>query len=109
MENFFTRYRNVTVLLFLLMAQVIVLATQVRRPETATGESMSLVRVWIVHIFVPGEKAISSIGSGMHNLWQNYVDLRGVRQQNEDLQAQLDRLRLEQVSLIEDAGQARRL
>jgi len=97
------------VLLFLLMAQVIVLATQVRRPETATGESMSLVRVWIVHIFVPGEKAISSIGSGMHNLWQNYVDLRGVRQQNEDLQAQLDRLRLEQVSLIDDAGQARRL
>lgn len=96
-------------LLFLLMAQVIVLATQVRRPETTTGESMSLVRVWIVRIFVPGEKAITSIGSGTRNLWRNYIDLRGVRQQNEDLQAQLDRLRLEQVSLVEDAGQARRL
>lgn len=96
-------------LLFLLMAQVIVLATQIRRPETATGESMSLVRFWVVQAFVPGEKAISSFGSGVRNLWRNYIDLRGVRAQNEDLQAQLDRLRLEQVSLAEDAGQARRL
>lgn len=109
MENFFTRYRNVTVLLFLLMAQVIVLATQVRRPDTATGESMSLVRAWVVQIFVPGEKAITSIGSGVGHLWKNYIDLRDVRAQNEELKAQLDRLRLEQVSLAEDASQARRL
>jgi len=109
MENFFTRYRNVTVLLGLLMAQVIVLATQVRRPEAATQESMSLLRFWIVEAFVPGEKAISSVGSGARNLWKNYVDLRDVRAQNEDLQGQLDRLRLEEVSLAEDAGQARRL
>ena len=109
MENFFTRYRNVTVLLFLLMAQIIVLATQVRRPDTATGESMSLVRTWVVQIFVPAEKAITSIGSGIGNLWKNYVDLRDVRAQNEELKAQLDRLRLEQVSLAEDASQARRL
>ena len=109
MESFFSRYRNVTVLLGLLMAQVIVLATQVRRPEAATRESMSLLRFWVVEAFVPGEKAISSVGSGTRNLWKNYVDLRDVRAQNEDLQAQLDRLRLEEVSLAEDAGQARRL
>src|SRR5579884_294475 len=109
MENFFTRYRNVTVLLGLLMAQVIVLASQVRRPVAATGESMSLVRLWIVEIFVPAEKAFNSIGDGVSSVWHNYVDLRHVRAQNRDLQEQLDRLRLEQVSLAEDAGQARRL
>ena len=109
MENFFTRYRNVTVLVGLLMAQVIVLATQVRRPEGATRESVSLLRLWIVEAFVPGEKAIESVGSGVRNLWKNYADLRDVRAQNEDLQAQLDRLRLEEVTLAEDAGQARRL
>src|SRR5438874_653023 len=108
MENFFTRYRNVTVLLFLLMAQVIVLATQIKRPDTATGESMSLVRAWVIQIFVPGEKAISSIGSGVRNLWKDYIDLRDIRAQNEELKEQLDRLRLEQVSLAEDASQARR-
>ena len=109
MENFFTRYRNVTVLVGLLMVQVIILATQVRRPEAAAGESMSLMRYWIVQAFVPAEKAFESVGSGVRSLWNHYADLRGVRAQNEDLQAQLDRLRLEQVSLAEDAGQARRL
>lgn len=109
MENFFTRYRNVTVLLGLLMAQVIVLASQVRRPVAATGESMSLMRFWVVEIFVPAEKGINSFGDGVSNLWRNYVDLRHVRVQNAELQSQLDRLRLEQVSLAEDAGQARRL
>jgi rod shape-determining protein MreC len=109
MENFFARYRNVTVLLSLLMAQVIVLATQVRRPNAATGESMSLVRFWVVEAFVPGEKAINSVGSGVRDLFRNYLDLRGVREQNTELQSQLDRLRLEEVSLAEDAGQARRL
>src|SRR3954466_7667129 len=109
MESFFTRYRNVTALLGLLMVQVIVLATQVRRPEAATGESMSLLRSWVVGAFVPGEKAIGSVGRGVRNLWRNYLDLRDVRAQNEDLQAQIDRLRLEQVALAEDAGQARRL
>ena len=109
MENFFTRYRNVTVLLGLLMAQVIVLATQVRRPSAATGESMSLMRFWVVEAFVPAEKVLDSFGLGVRDIWRNYVDLHGVRTQNADLQSQLDRLRLEEVSLAEDAGQARRL
>ena len=98
-----------TVLLGLLMAQIIVLASQVRRPVAATGESMSLVRLWIVEIFVPAEKALNSVGDGVSGLWHNYIDLRHVRAQNRDLQEQVDRLRLEQVSLAEDAGQARRL
>lgn len=96
-------------LLVLLMAQVIVLATQVRRPGAAAGESMSLVRFWVVEAFVPGERAIASVGTGISGVWRNYLDLRGVREQNADLQSELDRLRLEEVSLAEDAGQARRL
>ena len=96
-------------LLGLLMAQIIVLASQVRRPVAATGESMSLVRFWVVEIFVPAEKGLNSLGDGVSNLWRNYIDLRKVRVQNAELQSQLDRLRLEQVSLAEDAGQARRL
>lgn len=91
------------------MAQVIVLASQVRRPTTTAHESMSLMRTWVVEVFVPAEKAITSVGSAFGNLWRNYIDLRGVRAQNSELQSQLDRLRLEEVSLAEDAGQARRL
>ena len=42
-------------------------------------------------------------------IWQNYFDLRHVRQQNEDLQTTVDRLRLEQAALLEDARQGQRL
>jgi rod shape-determining protein MreC len=91
------------------MAQVIILAAQIRRPDVTRGESMSLMRFWVVEAFVPAERAISAIGTDLGDFWKCYVDLRGVRKQNADLQAQLDRLRLEEVSLAEDAGQARRL
>ena len=76
MESFFIRYRNVTVLLVLLMAQVIALAAQVRRPDNATGESLSLMRMWVVQVVVPAEKAVSAVGGGIRNAWRNYIDLR---------------------------------
>jgi rod shape-determining protein MreC len=41
--------------------------------------------------------------------WQGYIDLRHVRQQNQDLQQQLTRMRIEQASIAEDALQGRRL
>ena len=46
---------------------------------------------------------------GVGGLWQNYIDLRHVREQNQDLQKTIDRLRLEQAALLEDARQGQRL
>jgi rod shape-determining protein MreC len=43
------------------------------------------------------------------NLWQSYLYLRHVREQNQDLQQTIDRLRLEQAALMEDAQQGERL
>ena len=54
-------------LLVLLMAQVIALAAQVRRPDNATGESLSLMRMWVVQVVVPAEKAVSAVGGGIRN------------------------------------------
>jgi rod shape-determining protein MreC len=52
---------------------------------------------------------IHSFKLGAVGLWQNYIDLRHVRQQNLDLQQTVDRLRLEQAALLEDARQGQRL
>jgi rod shape-determining protein MreC len=46
---------------------------------------------------------------GVIGLWQGYLDLHNVSQQNKDLQKTIDRLRLEQASLLEDAKQGQRL
>jgi rod shape-determining protein MreC len=43
------------------------------------------------------------------SIWENYFALRNVRQENKDLQATVDRLRLEQAALLEDARQGQRL
>ena len=46
---------------------------------------------------------------GLIATWQNYIDLRHVREQNAQLQEQIDRLRLAQTALLEDAQQGQRL
>jgi rod shape-determining protein MreC len=107
MENLISRYRNVTILVVVLFAQVLGLAMQVRR--STQDESTRLIRVWAVDAVTPLEKGIVWFQRGVSNLWHNYFYLRGVRQENRDLKLQIERLRIEQVRLNEDAEQARRL
>jgi rod shape-determining protein MreC len=107
MENLIGRYRNVTILVAVLFAQVLGLAVQVRR--ATQDESTRLIRVWAVDAVTPFEKGIVWVQSGVTNLWRNYFYLRGVRQENRDLKQEIERLRIEQVRLNQDAEQARRL
>jgi rod shape-determining protein MreC len=107
MDTFITRYRNVTILVAILFAQVLGLAVQVKR--TSEDRSSRLIRVWAVSTVTPLEKAIVWFQSGATNLWHGYFYLRGVRQENRDLKAEIERLRLEQVRLSQDAEQAHRL
>jgi rod shape-determining protein MreC len=112
MENFFVRYKNPLVLMAVLFIQVIALATQVKRPEggrATGGGGTRLIRVWTVTAFTPIEKLFVSTGHFFRDGWHNYADLRGVRKQNEQLQQEIERLRMEQVRLRQDADQARRL
>ncbi|HLK53388.1 MAG TPA: rod shape-determining protein MreC, partial [Candidatus Angelobacter sp.] len=113
MENFFTRYKNPLALMAVLFIQVVALATQVKRPESAktgtAGSGTRLIRVWSVTAFTPVEKVFISTGHFFRNGWHNYADLRDVRKQNHDLQNEVARLQMEQVKLKQDADQARRL
>ncbi len=116
MEPFFIRYRNLIVLLVLLLVQIIGLAMQVRRGisgrttyDAADSSGVRLIRLWANWVVSPPEKAVEHSKTGVGWIWQNYIDLRHVRQQNSDLQNTIDRLRLEQAALLEDARQGQRL
>jgi len=112
MESFFTRFKNVLVLVAILLAQTIGLAVQVRRPvdsATPDGGSVTLIRYWAVSIVTPFERLFHGLGYTLRHGWSNYVDLRHTRQQNHDLQEQIARLRLEQAAFSEDAIQGHRL
>ncbi|HEY1801846.1 MAG TPA: rod shape-determining protein MreC [Terriglobales bacterium] len=107
MENLLTRYRNVSILVGVLFAQILGLAIQVRRVKE--NESTLLIRVWTVTAITPLEKGIVGLESGMGNLWHNYIYLRGVRKENRDLKQEIQQLRLNEVRISEDAQQAHRL
>jgi rod shape-determining protein MreC len=116
MESFLIRYRNLLVLLAILVAQIVGLAVQVRRsdtgrnsPDLQDGSSVRLVRLWANALVSPPERVIHGTKLGAMDLWRNYLDLRRVREQNQDLQKTIDRLRLEEASLLEDARQGERL
>jgi rod shape-determining protein MreC len=112
MESFFTRFKNVLVLVAILLAQTIGLAVQVRRPVepgAPDGESVTLIRYWVVSTVTPLERFFHGFGYIVRHAWSNYIDLRDTRKQNHDLQEQIARLRLEQAALSEDAIQGHRL
>ena len=116
MESFFVRYRNLLVLLLILLAQIVGLAMQVRRGssghsslDTRDSSSVRLIRLWADQLVTPPERLIHNSKMGVLWVWNNYFYLRDVRQQNQDLQKTIDRLRLEQAALLEDARQGQRL
>ena len=116
MESFFARYRNLLALLAIVGAQLIGLATQVRHGESgrnslaaADGSGVRLIRLWASALVTPPERAMHATKLGIENTWNNYIDLHRVRRQNQELQQTVDRLRLEQAALLEDARQGERL
>jgi rod shape-determining protein MreC len=123
MESFFSRYRNLIVLLAALLLQVMGLAVQVRRPVSVAaniaggpavhaskdGPGVLLIRLWAADMVTPFERAFHGSSEGLNGLWKDYIDLRHTRDQNKELQQTIDRLRLEQAELREDALQGQRL
>lgn len=107
MENLLSRHRNVTILVAVLFAEVVGLAVQVKR--TTDTDSTRLIRVWTVSAITPLEKGFVAVQQSIGGVWHNYFYLRGLRAKNRQLQDEIEQLRLQQVRLSEDAGQARRL
>lgn len=101
------RYRNVTILVAAIFLQIVGLAVQVKR--RTEGESTRLIRVWAVGVVTPLEEGVVRLETSTSGIWHNYFYLRGVRQQNRQLEQQLQQLQLDEVRLRQDAEQAHRL
>jgi rod shape-determining protein MreC len=116
MESFFSRFRNSLVLIAIVLAQVIALAMQVQRPvsgfnpgEAPDGHKVTLMRRWIGAAVTPFERLLHGSSLRVRAVWNDYIDLRHTRQQNQALRDDVWRLREEQAAFAEDAAQGRRL
>jgi rod shape-determining protein MreC len=107
MESFFARHKNATILAVVLMAQILGLATQIKRP-TESGP-VRLIRQWAVALVTPFERGLVHSEQGIRHAWRDYFYLRGVRHENVELREQIEAMRLEQIRLEQDAAQARRI
>jgi len=107
MESVLGRYRNLIVLVGVLFAQILGLAVQVKR--TNDSESTRLIRIWAVGTVTPLERTLVWAQTTVGGVWHNYFYLRGVRAENRALKQEIERMRLEQVRMTQDADQARRL
>jgi rod shape-determining protein MreC len=105
--NFFRRHNNAVVLAAVLLAQLLALAVQVKR-QTPSGP-VTLLRLVAVSTLSPFERSAIYLGEGTRHLWNDYIDLRHVRQENLALTAQFERVRLARLRELEDTRQAHRL
>lgn len=112
MENLIHRHRNATALVAVLFLQILALAIQIKRPaDPANPEAggTRLIRVWVVTAFTPFERGFVNAAGLTRMVWSDYIYLRGVRDENQALKDEIERMRIEQARLRDDATQARRL
>ncbi len=107
MDTLLGRYKNLIVLAAILFAQIIGLAVQVRRPSQV-GETR-LIRLWAISAVTPIESAVVHAQKWVQSGWTNYVYFRGIRRENRELRAQIERMKIEEARLSEDARMARRV
>jgi rod shape-determining protein MreC len=114
MESFLSRYKNPMVLVLVLALQFVVLAVQVRsstdsRAHAVDQAGVRVIRLGVATVVTPPESVVHSGGLSLREIWAHYIGLVGLKQQNDELKEQVQRLQLEQAALAEDARQGQRL
>lgn len=107
MDFFLTRYRSLTALLLAILAQLALLSYQIK-----SKQEVRLIRVWAVTAVTPVARLLESGRSGSSHFFENYFVLWHVREQDRQLQAELDRAKMENQYLraqLETADRAREL
>lgn len=99
-----SRHRPLVLLVAVILAQVLLLAFQIRRDR-----DVRLIRVWSAELLTPLQRAGTFIVAKTDGLWFGYIDLRNVRVENRNLAKQVGELRLKNQQLQGQAAQALRL
>ena len=103
MESFLNRYRSITVLLLVIFAQLVLLAVQVKNDQ-----DVRMIRVWTVTAVTPVARVMETFRGGSIGFLRNYVVLHDVNADNRRLQAEVDRLKLENIGLKNELNTADR-
>ncbi len=103
MEGFLNRYRNITVLLLVIFAQLLLLALQVKNDQ-----DVRMIRVWTVSAVTPVARLLEGLRSGGVGFIRNYITLHDTNAENRRLQEDNGRLKLENNFLKSELNRADR-
>lgn len=103
MDSFLGRYRNLSVLLLLVVGQLLLLAYQVR-----SSQDVPLIRVWAVAAVAPLARGLESARASAAWFFSDYFILRDVRAENARLKKELGELRLRNHFLTAELASAER-
>lgn len=90
MESLLNRYRNITVLLLVIFAQLVLLGYQVRN-----AQDVRVIRLWAVTAVTPLARALEAVRSGTASVLENYISLRNTQTENRRLQQEVGKLKIE--------------
>jgi rod shape-determining protein MreC len=104
MLDIVSRHRSLSLLAGVVLAQVLLLAFQIKREH-----EVRLIRYWAVAMMTPVERAGTWSVSKVGGAWHGYFALRDARRENEKLHHEVDQLRLRNLQLESQAAEAQRL
>ena len=99
-----SRHRSLTLLAAVVLGQVLLLAAQIKRER-----QVRLIRVWAVELISPLQRIGAWTIHGAQHGWGGYIGLRRAQQENEEMRAVLDRLKVRNAELEGRALEADRL
>src|SRR5437762_10798615 len=102
MESLLNRYRNITVLLLVIMAQLVLLAFGAKIGD------VPLIRVWAVTAVTPAARVLEGIRGGGSGFLHNYVLLHDTNAENRRLKEERDALKLQNIFLKNQLNMAER-
>src|SRR5579862_7866486 len=90
MDFFLNRYRSLTALLLVILAQLGLLSYQIK-----SNHDVRLIRVWAVTAITPVARLLEGGRGGAAHFFEDYFLLLGIRQDNRRLQSEVDRIKME--------------
>ena len=90
MDFFLSRYRNITVLLIVIVAQLLLIAYQVK-----SNNDIPMIRVWAVTAVTPVEQVLEVVRSHTWGFVEDYFVLLGVKNENDKLKHEIGELKLQ--------------
>jgi rod shape-determining protein MreC len=103
MESLLNRYRNITVLLLVIFAQLVLLAVQVKNDQ-----DVRIIRVWTVSAITPVARVAEWLRGGSVGIVRNYITLHDADEENRRLRKELGQLKMDNIFLRNELSTADR-